>query len=52
MDGTLVPTRDHVIAARSKDNLYFTHQVVIDAATRPFVVVGWPLAGNRNDCKA
>lgn len=28
------------------------HQVVIDADTRLVVVVGRPLAGNRNDCKA
>lgn len=28
------------------------HQVVIDADTCLVVVVGWPLAGNRNDCKA
>ncbi len=28
------------------------HQVVIDADTRPVVVVGRPLPGNRNDCRA
>ncbi|MFJ4467412.1 transposase [Streptomyces sp. NPDC089424] len=28
------------------------HQVVVDADTRMVVVVGRPLAGNRNDCKA
>ncbi|MFJ8805938.1 transposase [Streptomyces sp. NPDC102490] len=51
--GTLVPTRDHTIAERSKNYRYSTnHQVVIDAVTRLIVVVGRPLAGNRNDCKA
>jgi len=53
VDGTLVPTRDHTIAERSKNYRYSTnHQVVIDADTRLVVVVGRPLAGNRNDCKA
>ncbi|MFE3603679.1 transposase [Streptomyces sp. NPDC059142] len=53
VDGTLVPTRDHAIAERSKNYRYSTnHQVVIDADTRLVVVVGRPLAGNRNDCKA
>ncbi len=53
VDGTLVPTRDHTIAAQSKNYRYSTnHQVVIDADTRLVVVVGRPLAGNRNDCKA
>lgn len=53
VDGTLVPTRDHTIAAQSKNYRYSTnHQVVIDAGTRLVVVVGRPLAGNRNDCKA
>ncbi|GGM25823.1 hypothetical protein GCM10010129_82940 [Streptomyces fumigatiscleroticus] len=53
VDGTLVPTRDHTIAERSKNYRYSTnHQVVIDADTRLVVVVGQPLAGNRNDCKA
>lgn len=34
-DGTLVPTRDHAIAAQSKNYRYSTnHQVVIDAGTR------------------
>ncbi|GAA3385123.1 hypothetical protein GCM10017750_62460 [Streptomyces racemochromogenes] len=45
--------RDHTIAERSKNYRYSTnHQVVIDADTRRVVVVGRPLAGNRNDCKA
>ncbi len=53
VDGTtLVPTRDHSIAERSKNYRYSTnHQVVIEADTRR-VVVGRPLPGNRNDCKA
>lgn len=53
VDGTLVPTHDHTIAERSKNYWYSTnHQVVIDADTRLVVVVGQPLPGNRNDCKA
>ncbi|POX39045.1 transposase [Streptomyces sp. Ru72] len=52
-DGTLVPTRDHTIAEQSKNYRYSTnHQVVIDADTRLVVVIGRPVAGNRNDCKA
>lgn len=53
VDGTLVPTRDHTIAEQSKNYRYSTnHQVVIDAHTRLVVLVGRPLPGNRNDCKA
>ena len=53
VDGTLVPTRDHDVAAQSKNYRYSTnHQVVIDADTRLVVVVGRPVPGNRNDCKA
>jgi len=53
VDGTLVPTRDHTVAEQSKNYRYTTnHQVVIDADTRRVVVVGRPLPGNRNDCKA
>ncbi|MFE5915245.1 transposase [Streptomyces wedmorensis] len=53
VDGTLVPTRDHTVAEQSKNYRYSTnHQVVLDADTRLVVVVGRPLAGNRNDCKA
>ncbi|WP_073743353.1 IS5/IS1182 family transposase [Streptomyces sp. CB02115] len=53
VDGTLVPTRDHSIAEQSKNYRYSTnHQVVIDADTRLIVLVGRPLPGNRNDCKA
>ncbi len=53
VDGTLVPIRDHTIVEQSKNYRYSTnHQVVIDAGTRLVVVVGRPLPGNRNDCKA
>ncbi len=53
VDGTLVPTREHTVAERSKNYRYSTnHQVVLDADTRLVVVAGRPLAGNRNDCKA
>ncbi|GAA1550244.1 hypothetical protein GCM10009731_00140 [Streptomyces globosus] len=53
VDRTLVPTRDHTMAERSKNYRYSTnHQVVIDADTRRVVMVGRPLAGNRSDCKA
>ncbi|MGW2240402.1 transposase [Streptomyces sp. NPDC001759] len=53
VDGTLVPSRDHTIAERSKNYRYSTnHQVVIDADTRLVVVIGRPVPGNRNDCKA
>ncbi|MFE2554407.1 transposase [Streptomyces sp. NPDC059355] len=53
VDGTLVPTRDHAVAEQSKNYRYSTsHQIVIDADTRLVVVVGRPLAGNRNGCKA
>jgi hypothetical protein len=53
VDGTLAPTRDHAVAEQSKNYRYSTnHQVVIDADTRLVVVVGGPLPGNRNDCKA
>lgn len=53
VDSTLVPTRDHAVATQSKNYRYSTnHQVVIDADTRLVVVVGRPLPGNRNNCKA
>ncbi|GAA3311722.1 hypothetical protein GCM10020295_82040 [Streptomyces cinereospinus] len=52
-DGTLVSTRDHSAAEQSTNYRYSTnHQVVIDADTRMVVVVGRPVSGNRNDCKA
>ncbi|MGW9284874.1 transposase [Streptomyces diastaticus] len=53
VDGTLVPTQDHRVAEQSKNYRDSTnHQVVIDADTRLVVVVGRPLPGNRNDCRA
>jgi hypothetical protein len=53
VDGTLVPARDHTLAEQSKNYRYSTnHQVVVDADTRLVVVVGRPLPGNRNDCRA
>lgn len=53
VDGTFVPTRDHSVAEQSKNYRYSTnHQVVIDADTRLVVVVGRPLPGDRNDCRA
>ena len=53
VDGTLVPTRDHTVAEQSKNYRYSTnHQVVVDADTRLVVVLGRPLPGNRNDCRA
>ncbi|PJI99875.1 hypothetical protein BX264_0144 [Streptomyces sp. 2333.5] len=53
VDGPLVQTRDHSMAEQSKNYRYATdHQVVIDADTRRVVVVGKPLPGNRNDCRA
>jgi len=49
----LVPTRDHSVAEQSKNHRYSTnHQVVIHADSRLVVVVGRPLPGNRNDCRA
>ena len=53
VDGTLVPTRDHTVAAKSKNYRYSTnHQVVIHADTQLVVTVGTSLPGNRNDSKA
>ena len=53
VDGTLVPTRDHSVAEQSKNYRYSTNrQVVVDAGSRLVVLVGEPLPGNRNDCKA
>lgn len=46
VDGTLVPTRDHSIAEKSKNYRYSTnHQVVIDADTRLVVAIGRPVPG-------
>lgn len=48
-----MPTRDHEVAAKSKNYQYATnHQVAIHADSQFVVAVGIPLAGNRNDCKA
>ena len=45
VDGTLVPTRDHRLAARSKNYRYSTNlQVAIDASTRLVIAVGDPVA--------
>lgn len=53
VDGTLAPTRDHTVAEQSKNYRYSTnYQVFIDADSRLVVIDGWPLPGNRNDCKA
>lgn len=53
VDGTLVPTRDHTVAERSKNYRYSTnHRVVIDADSRLVVAVVGPVSGNRKDCKA
>lgn len=53
VDGALVPTRDHSVAEQSKNYRYSTnHQVVIDADSRRGVVVGQPVPGKRNDCRA
>src|SRR3954447_6167875 len=50
VDGTLVPTRDHRLAARSTNYRYSTNlQVAIDATTRLVLAVGDPQPGNRND---
>jgi hypothetical protein len=51
VDGTLVPTRDHRLAAPSKNYRYSANlQVAIDADTRLVVATGDPQPGNRNDC--
>ena len=51
VDGTLVPTRDHRLAAPSKNYRYSVDlQVAIDADTRLVVATGDPQPGNRNDC--
>ncbi len=50
VDGTLIPTRDHRLAARSKNYRYSTNvQIAIDASTRLVIAVGDPQPGNRND---
>jgi hypothetical protein len=50
VDGTLVPTRDHRLAAPSKNYRYSTNvQIAIDADTRLVIATGDPQPGNRND---
>ncbi|GAA3783392.1 hypothetical protein GCM10022225_84550 [Plantactinospora mayteni] len=50
VDGTLIPTRDHRLAAQSKNYRYSSNlQVAIDAHTRLVVALGDPQPGNRND---
>lgn len=50
VDGTLIPTRDHRLTARSRNYRYSTNlQVAIDASTRLVIAVGDPQPGNRND---
>jgi hypothetical protein len=48
--GTLVPTRDRTVAAKSKNYQYSTnHQVVIHADSRLVVAVGDPVPGSDNE---
>jgi hypothetical protein len=50
VDGTLVPTCDHRLAAPSKNYRYSANlQVAIDANTRLVIALGEPQPGNRND---
>src|SRR5256885_6507111 len=50
VDGTLIPTRDHRLAAPSKNYRYSTNlQIAIDADTRLVIALGDPQPGNRND---
>jgi hypothetical protein len=51
VDGTLVPTRDHRLAAPSKNYRFSANvQIAIDADTRLVIATGEPQPGNRNDC--
>jgi hypothetical protein len=53
VDGTLVPTRDRAVSARSKNYRYSANvQVIVDADTRLVIATGRPEPGNRNDCTA
>jgi hypothetical protein len=53
VDGTLVPLRDHRLAAPSKNYRYSANlQVAIDADTRLVIALGRPQPGNHNDCTA
>src|SRR3954468_11181078 len=50
VDGTLIPTRDHRLAARSTNYRYpATLQVAIDAGTRLVIAVGDRQPGHRTD---
>jgi hypothetical protein len=50
VDGTLIPTRDHTVAAPSKNYRYSTNvQRAIDANTRLVIATGTPQPGNHND---
>ncbi|GAA0569447.1 hypothetical protein GCM10010172_62270 [Paractinoplanes ferrugineus] len=50
VDGTLIPTRDHRLAAQSKNYRYSANlQVAIDANTCLVIALGDPQPGNRND---
>ena len=50
IDGTLVPTRDHRLAAQRKNYRYSRNlQVAIDANTRLVIALGDPQPGSRND---
>ncbi|MDI6102362.1 transposase family protein [Actinoplanes sp. NEAU-A12] len=49
VDGTLIPTRGHRLAAQSKNYRYSANlQVAIDANTRLVIGLGDPQPGNRN----
>lgn len=53
VDGTLIPTRDHTLAAPSKNYRYSANlQVAIDANTCLVIASGDPQPGNRNDTVA
>jgi hypothetical protein len=51
VDGTMVPTRDHRLAAPSKNYRYSANlQVAVDADARLLIAIGDPQPGNLNDC--
>ena len=50
VDGTLISTRDHRLAAQSSNYRYSANlQVAIDANIRLVIALGDPQPGNRND---
>ena len=52
VDGTLIPTRDHRLAAPSKNYRYSTNlQVATDATTRLVIALDDPQPDNRNETK-